>query len=252
MKRARDETSLDEMTPRRAARLAASLYVVCGALVGIGSVAFPRLHGENVVALFVLAILAILSGVAIWCFPWDRFGRSSTQWLLPPPFALIASFDAFTARGSYAYGVFFFVSFAWIGLMHKPGTALKFAPLAAVAYVFPLALQGRTAASIGTVAYVAPCWVLVGEAVAFVSARLVRSQDLLHERAVGSPERRPCEHNGIPIHHQLGAARLASLDTLARRGRQRVSRSIRGSWYSQRHPGRGQRRPPGLGAQCRA
>ncbi len=185
VKTVRDEASLAEMTPRRAARLAALLYVVCGALVGIGSVAFPRLEGENVVALFVLAIVAILSGVAIWCFPWDRFGRSSTQCLLPPTFALIASFDAFTARGSYAYGVFFFVSFAWIGLTHKPGTALKFAPLAAVAYVLPLTLQGRPAASIATVAYVAPCWVLVGEAVAFVSARLVRSQDLLRERAVG-------------------------------------------------------------------
>jgi diguanylate cyclase (GGDEF)-like protein/PAS domain S-box-containing protein len=174
-----------EMTPSRAGRLAALLYLVCGPLVAIGSLALPMLAGENRGLLFILAIAAVVSGGVIWFIPWERFGRSSTLWLLPPTFALIASFDALAGRESYAYGVFFFVSFAWIGLSHRPGTALRFAPLAAVAYLTPLILQGRHAASVATVTYVAPCWVLVGEAVAFVSERLVRSQNLLREHAGG-------------------------------------------------------------------
>jgi diguanylate cyclase (GGDEF)-like protein/PAS domain S-box-containing protein len=183
--RALDDASTMEMTPSRAGRLAALLYLVCGPLVAIGSVCLPDLGGENRPWLFGLAMLAVLSGAAIWFVPWDRWGRSSTLWLLPPTFALIASFDAFAGRGNYGYGVFFFVSFAWIGLSHRPGTALRFAPLAVGAYLVPLVLEGQRVASLTTVAYVAPCWVLVGEAVAFVSERLVRSRDLLRERAVG-------------------------------------------------------------------
>jgi diguanylate cyclase (GGDEF)-like protein/PAS domain S-box-containing protein len=180
-----DDASAVEMTPSRAGRLAALMYLLCGPLVAIGSVAFPVVDGESRPWLFGLAVVAVLSGAAIWFFPWERFGRGSTLWLLPPTFALIASFDAFAGGASYAYGVFFFVSFAWIGLSHKPGTALRFAPLAAAAYLVPLIVEGGQAEKLVTIAYAAPCWVLVGEAVSFVSERLIRSQNLLRERAIG-------------------------------------------------------------------
>ncbi len=180
-----DDGSVGEMTPRRAGRLAAILYLVCGPMVAIGSVALPNAGGTNGAWLFVLAMVAVASGTAIWFTPWQRFERRSTLWLLPPTFAIIASFDAVGGRESYAYGVFFFVSFAWIGLSHKPGTALRFAPLAVAAYLVPLILQGQHAAALWTITYVAPCWALVGETVAFVSERLVRSQNLLRERAAG-------------------------------------------------------------------
>jgi diguanylate cyclase (GGDEF)-like protein/PAS domain S-box-containing protein len=185
MDRGADHASAVEMTPGRAGRLAALMYMVCGPLVAIGSVAFPALRGENRTYLFGLAMLAVLSGAVIWRVPWDRFGRRSTLWLLPPTFALVASFDMFAGQGNYAYGVFFFVSFAWIGLSHRPGTALWFAPLAAIAYLGPLVAQGQPASALTNIAYVAPCWVLVGEAVAFVSERLMRSRNLLRERALG-------------------------------------------------------------------
>ncbi|MBV8949943.1 MAG: hypothetical protein JOZ99_03640, partial [Actinobacteria bacterium] len=185
MSRRSEDATAVEMTPLRAGRLAALLYLVCGPMVAVGTVALPRLKAENRPWLFLLALVAVASGTVIWFIPWQRFGRRSTLWLLPPTFAIIAGFDGLAGRQSYAYGVFFFVSFAWIGLTHRPGTALRFVPLAVFAYVVPLVLEYQPGTALVTITYVAPCWALVGETVAFVSDRLMRSQDLLRERVAG-------------------------------------------------------------------
>src|SRR5581483_11403293 len=84
---------------------------------------------------------------------------------------------------SYRAAVFFFVSFAWIGLCHPQGTSLRFGPLAAAAYLGALAGHGHlSAVAAGSLAYALPGWVLTGEVVAWVATRLERAQSALAAR----------------------------------------------------------------------
>ncbi|HZR12676.1 MAG TPA: EAL domain-containing protein [Acidimicrobiia bacterium] len=170
------------ITPSAAARLAAALFVLCGALVGVGAVALPAAPATNRTGLLAVAVTAIAAGAVIWLLPWPRWPLRATLWLLPPAFALIGLHDYYAAD-SYRAAVFFFVSFAWIGLCHPQGTSLRFGPLAAAAYLGALAGHGHlSAVAAGSLAYALPGWVLTGEVVAWVATRLERAQSALAAR----------------------------------------------------------------------
>ncbi|HEX4777331.1 MAG TPA: EAL domain-containing protein [Acidimicrobiia bacterium] len=171
-----------EITPSASARLAAALYLACGPLVAVAALALPATSATNRGGLLLVGLVAIVAGGVIWFLPWGRWSRATTLWLLPPTFALIGLHNYFAAD-SYRMAAMFFISFAWMGLCHPQGTALKFAPLAAAAYVAALAGDGRlSAVGLGSLAYVVPAWVLMGEVIAGVATRLRRTQGALAER----------------------------------------------------------------------
>ena len=96
---------------------------------------------------------------------------------------LIAVNNYYGGVDGYRYAPFFFITFAWIGLTQRRSTSVVFLPLAAAAYLIPLALADRwTAETVSSALYVLPGCVLLGEAVAWVSDQLRRSQATVRER----------------------------------------------------------------------
>jgi diguanylate cyclase (GGDEF)-like protein/PAS domain S-box-containing protein len=116
-------------------------------------------------------------GALIWVLPWSRWPVWSSLFLLPPTFLLIAVNNLAGGADGYRYATFFFVTFAWIGLTQRRWMSLAFVPLATVAYVVPLAISGRwTSLTVSSALYVLPACVVLGEAIAWVSDRLRRSE----------------------------------------------------------------------------
>jgi diguanylate cyclase (GGDEF)-like protein/PAS domain S-box-containing protein len=164
-------------------RLSAVLYVLCGSLVAIAVPLVPSAPDANRGALLAIAGVTLLAGGVIWVLPWHRWPRTSSLLLLPPTFALIGTYNFFAAADGFRYAPFFFVTFGWIGLVHPRGTSAKVLPLAAAAYLVPLGAGNHwNAVAVWSIVYVLPSGVLLGEATAWVSDRLGRTQRSLHER----------------------------------------------------------------------
>ena len=164
------------MTPAQAGRLSSLLFIACGVFLVPASVLLPLPQGSNRPVLVALSVTALISGCAIGLLPWGRWPLWSTLVLNPPTFALIALHNVYSASDGYRYAPFFFITFAWLGLVHRQGMSLKVAPLAAIAYIVPLATSGRLTVVTGTsLLYVLPVCVLLGEVVAWVSGRLAAS-----------------------------------------------------------------------------
>src|SRR3954468_20548899 len=159
-------------TARMAGLVAAALFALCGLLVadlGVLVPNGPHVHKRLVV---VTGLAAIALGGMVAAVPWQRWRRSSTLLLVPPAFALIALHNYATGADGLRYNLFFFVVFVWIGLMHPSGTALKFAPLMAAAYLAPCLWLHNTGDIAGAMSYSLPVCALIGECVSLVSARL--------------------------------------------------------------------------------
>jgi signal transduction histidine kinase len=93
---------------------------------------------------------------------------------VPPAFALIALANTYAGPNLQTYGVFFLVSFVWIGMAHPPRTAAAMAPLAFVAYTLPLSMLHGSSVEAGlySTAITIPLCVLVGEGIAWSLWRL--------------------------------------------------------------------------------
>jgi PAS domain S-box-containing protein len=167
-------------------RLSAVLYLLCGALLAVTVPTVPSAPGANRGAQLALAGIALASGVVIWALPWGRWPRASTLALLPPTFTLIALYNLASGNDGFRYAPFFFITFGWIGMVHPRGTSAKAVPLGAVAYLLPLAIDGHwSAIAAWSIVYVLPGCVLLGEATAWVSDRLGRTQYSLREQEAG-------------------------------------------------------------------
>src|SRR6059058_2783418 len=164
-------------TARMAGLVAAALFALCGLLVadlGVLVPNGPHVHKRLVV---LTGLAAIACGGIIAVLPWQRWRRWATLLLVPPAFALIALHNYATGADGLRYNLFFFVVFVWIGLMHRSGTALKFAPLMAAAYLAPCLWLDDTGNIAGALTYSLPVCVLIGEYVSLVSARLRYSEE---------------------------------------------------------------------------
>ena len=174
--------SLDEERCRRRAlfgRLAAVFYAGSG-LLGLVTLPLPA-PASNRLAIMLVSAVALAAGVAAWFVPWGRLPRRATLWLVPPAFAMITVANIFGGSDLRAYGVFFVVAFVWIGVAQRPGTSLAMAPLAAAAYIVPLAwMPGGIAAGLPSAATTIPLCVLVGEGIAWGMARLEQIERALH------------------------------------------------------------------------
>ncbi|HTK17043.1 MAG TPA: EAL domain-containing protein [Acidimicrobiia bacterium] len=164
-------------------RLSAVLFLLCGSLVAVAVPLVPAAPSANRSALLGIAGVTLATGVIIWMLPWERWPRSSTLALIPPTLFLIGVYNFFAGADGFRYAPFFFITFGWIGLVHRRGTSAKTLPLAAVAYLVPLAMGDHwNAISAWSVVYVLPAGVLLGEATAWVSDRLGRTQHSLRDQ----------------------------------------------------------------------
>jgi diguanylate cyclase (GGDEF)-like protein/PAS domain S-box-containing protein len=172
-----------ETSARFAGRLSAFMYVLSGAMLLLAVLVLPAAPGSDRAALLVLAGLALVLGAVIGSLPWARWPRWTSLFLLLPTFVLIAVNNYYGGVYGYRYAPFFFITFAWIGLTQRRWTSVAFLPLAAAAYLVPLWVADQwTSETVSSALYVLPGCILVGEAVAWVSDRLRRSQATVRER----------------------------------------------------------------------
>src|SRR3954451_7988009 len=159
-------------TARMAGLVAAVLFALCGLLVADLGVLVPDGPQVNRRLVVVTGLAAIALGGLVAMVPWQRWRRSMTLLLVPPALALSALHNYATGADGLRYNLFFFVVFVWIGLMHPSGTALKFAPLMAVAYLAPTFWLHDAPNVAAAMSYALPVCVRIGECVSLVSARL--------------------------------------------------------------------------------
>jgi len=158
-----------ELGRKQAARIAAYLFIASGVL-SAAALPLPQLPGVNRPMVIVLSAVSVIAGFVAYSLPWDRWPREASLFLLPLAFLVIAFGNYFGSARSYSYSVFFIVAFAWIGLAHPRWTSIKFAPVAAVAYVWPILYRSRSAgaADAAAGALAIPVCVVVGEIIAWV------------------------------------------------------------------------------------
>lgn len=177
----------DEASGRFAGRLSAFLYLLSGGMSLLAALLLPvPPHGDRT-ALLAVAAFTLGAGVVIKSLPWHRWPAWTSLLLLPPTFVLIALNNGFEGNDGFRYASFFFITFAWIGLTQRRGTSVAVAPLAAAAYLIPLAVGNEWSwLTASSALYVLSGCVLLGEAVAWVSDELRRSRqsDHDHERSI--------------------------------------------------------------------
>jgi signal transduction histidine kinase len=157
-------------------------------LLGLVTIPLPA-PGSDPPATAVVAAMALAAGVLIWRAPWGSWPRRAGLLIVPPAFALIALANTFGGSDLHTYGVFFVVSFVWIGLAQPPRSSLLMAPLAAAAYLAPLFwLPGDLAAGLASAAITIPVCVLAGEGIAWGMARLDKVERDLHRERYRSEQ----------------------------------------------------------------
>jgi diguanylate cyclase (GGDEF)-like protein/PAS domain S-box-containing protein len=167
----------EETSARFAGRLSAYLYLLSGAMLLLAVLVLPVPPGGDAGALFGVAVVGVGLGAVIWVLPWSRWPQWTSLLLLAPTFLLIGLNNYYGGDEGFRYATFFFVAFAWIGLTQRKWTSVAMLPAAAVAYLVPLALTDDwTSVTVSSALYVLPACVLLGEAIAWVSDRLRRSQ----------------------------------------------------------------------------
>jgi diguanylate cyclase (GGDEF)-like protein len=123
------------------------------------------------------AIGALLIAALAALLPWKRWPARASLLLLIPAFLMIGSSQIALLVPPRTYGMFFVISFVWVGVHHKPGTAFWLAPITAVAYVIPLEVSGAPPA---------PDWrsvlFLVGACLFVAETIARRNQQTDHER----------------------------------------------------------------------
>jgi diguanylate cyclase (GGDEF)-like protein/PAS domain S-box-containing protein len=172
-------------TAKMAGLLSSVLFCLCGLLVtGLAPLipAGPHVHPLGLVA---VGLVAALAGIVIGTLPWERWQRSSSLWLIPLALGLISVHNLFAGDNGLRYDVFFFVVYAWVGLMHPSGTSLKSAPLLVLAYLAPGFVVHDLGTLAGGLSYALPVCLLVGESGSLVASRLLAT-----EAAVRDSERR--------------------------------------------------------------
>ncbi len=175
-----------------ASRIAALFFLVAGALAV--AMSLLPLPGEgDPVALLRLGLADVAVAGAIWVLPWRRWHPLASLVLLVPAFGMIALFALAGLVSSYLYGTFYVLVFVWVGLSFGLWTSSVAAPLAALAYVLPLAGEPPEAAF--SVLVVIPVCVLVGETIARLMQRARAARQDAEERAgaLARSERRLAE-----------------------------------------------------------
>ncbi|MEY2451856.1 MAG: hypothetical protein QOD92_1430 [Acidimicrobiaceae bacterium] len=95
---------------------------------------------------------------------------------MPLALSCVVAHNVATHADGFRYGLFYMVIFIWLGLGHRPGMSIRFAPMLVVAYFAPLVIIGHGTPGLESTAYAVPTILLMGETVAWVSAQLRSSE----------------------------------------------------------------------------
>ncbi|MGZ4482600.1 MAG: putative bifunctional diguanylate cyclase/phosphodiesterase, partial [Gaiellales bacterium] len=135
-----------------------------------GLAALPH-GGTSALLATVVGTACLMFAVAAWFVPWDRWPNSRMLVVVPLVFLLLALGNLANPDPYLASG--FFPAFAvWLGLSQRRGTTLALAPMFALAYWLPLEVQPHGSSLAASVPTVVAGSVLVGETLAWTSARL--------------------------------------------------------------------------------
>lgn len=160
------------ISPRIIGRVAALFFLAAA----LGSLV-PGPAWSSYAAQMGLLLGNVLVGLAAWFIPWERWRRSATLWLAPVALADMAAAVLTRGYNPATFAMYYLVLFVWAGVSFRRGTSVRLAPLAAAAYFVPMyAVEGSAAAM--AVLEVVPVAVIVGEGVAWVSARLRSAEQL--------------------------------------------------------------------------
>jgi diguanylate cyclase (GGDEF)-like protein/PAS domain S-box-containing protein len=166
-------------TPRNpavAGRLGAVLFMVSGAVTLLSP--FVPAHPDiNRLGVFLVGVAAVAGGALIWAIPWGRLPARAQWGLMLLAHGLIALHNQFGGNDPFRYGLFFLVSFAWVGMTQRRFTSLVFLPSFLAAYLTPLLVGHAPAWEISSVLYAAPVCILVAEALSWTGDRLEASQN---------------------------------------------------------------------------
>ncbi len=164
-------------------QVGALLLVFYGASVVLG-LPYVFMLGMTIrwVPLTIALVLAGVGSAIAWRTAREDVPRRAFLRVVPLAFGAIAvGVLAGGAREmSYIHGTLFVVAFAWIGAGQKLWTALKFGPLALVAYLVPaFGRDGRDVTLIIASSYFSVgMGVLVGEAMSWVTSRLRAAEEV--------------------------------------------------------------------------
>jgi signal transduction histidine kinase len=162
----------------------AGLLLIAAGLFTIVNNYLPGAELLDVALLNAVGLIAVLTGCLAYVLPWERWHPRASLALAALAFALIAVSNRYGGVSAFSYAVYFVVVFVWVGIAHPPRTSFALAPVAALFYVLPLALEAdppRNAVSSVTVAI--PVCVLVAETISRTVRRQQRAQAALAERA---------------------------------------------------------------------
>ena len=169
---------------------------------------------SHVLALGGAGAAAVVIGICALAAPWDRWpARASLISLIPPALVLIVIANVYGHASTYSYALYYILVFVWIGLTQSRLTALVLAPLAALAYVFPVLIGQSRPGLVVSLTDALPVCLLVGETIAWVMERLATAQDeganrVAHlEALVGAGAALEC--NTDPAHLPDEVARVA-------------------------------------------
>ncbi len=124
----------------------------------------------------------VAAAAIVWWLPWQRWSARATLWLVPIAFADLAAAVLVHGYNPLTFSMYYVVVFVWIGVAHPRRTSLWFTPLAALAYVVPMYLvNGLDSALVA--AEIVPVSIIVGECLAWLSARL-RSAEARDDRRI--------------------------------------------------------------------
>src|SRR2546427_3496527 len=171
-------------TPRNpavAGRLGAVLFMVSGAVTLLSP--FVPAHPDiNRLGVFLVGVAAVAGGALIWAIPWGRLPARAQWGLMLLAHGLIALHNQFGGNDPFRYGLFFLVSFAWVGMTQRRFTSLVFLPSFLAGYLTPLLVGHAPEWQISSVLYAAPVCILVAEALSWTGDRLEASQNEVRRR----------------------------------------------------------------------
>jgi len=167
---------------------------LCAAGFTALSTVLPGPAGFDRAGVLLVCLATVLASLVMFVPFWGRFGVRTTLVMIPVALGLIAVHNTVGAVDPFRYGVFYLLLFVWIGMYHRPWTALLAGVPTLVSYAVPLVLAGNLTA-LATAVYAVPMYVVVGEMLSRRSSALGQAQKRLHVLAhsdalTGLPNRR--------------------------------------------------------------
>lgn len=163
------------LSPRAAGRAAGALFLASGVL----SIPIALFVDRPGLMLLVSAGAAITGAIALRV-PWHRWPRGTTLVMLVPAFVLMIVGNELI-ENPYSYGGYFVLLFMWVGLAQPSWTTVKVVPLAIGAFLAPELWSDPPALVVQALVVVVPVWIVVGETLAWTTAR-VRSAEMADVR----------------------------------------------------------------------